>query len=427
MAVSRRRFLALGAGAAAGGFGPAGCGSQRSLGDPDEITLWTWDRSVSDELVARAETKGIPGAQGFRLSRTNIGGHFNTKVRTALAGKSLVPDIIGINSDVATYFPNQDVFVDLNAFGAAELKSRYLDWKWSECITPEGRMIAFPMDTGPTGLFYRADLLQEAGITTDPKELAARAPDWDGFIALGKELRRSQERAVICPNIRHVWSIRLGQLGSKFMTEDGRYIGDRDELREAFELAYRIGREGLSAGAPEGSPDLYGVITSGRQPVGIGAVWWGLAFPESAAPKTAGKWRVADPPGGSGNVGGSFLAITKYSKNPEAAYKFITWLQSPENQVKAFTEMSLFPSSPRSFTRPEMREPRPFYGGQRTIEVFGPSARQVKTVYRSPYDRVMDPVFAAELANVESGKNVDTAWRDAQNTIERELTREGAI
>jgi cellobiose transport system substrate-binding protein len=39
----------------------------------------------------------------------------------------------------------------------------------------------------------------------------------------------------------------------------------------------------------------------------------------------------------------------------------------------------------------------------------------------------MDPVFASELANVESGKNVDTAWRDAQNTIERELTREGAI
>ncbi|MET9871697.1 hypothetical protein ABZZ16_37280, partial [Streptomyces sp. NPDC006386] len=73
MAVSRRRFLALGAGSAAGGFGPAGCGSQRSLGDPDEITLWTWDRSVSDELVARAETKGIPGAQGFRLSRTNLG------------------------------------------------------------------------------------------------------------------------------------------------------------------------------------------------------------------------------------------------------------------------------------------------------------------------------------------------------------------
>ncbi|MDX3230296.1 extracellular solute-binding protein [Streptomyces sp. ME19-01-6] len=176
MAVSRRRLLALGAGAAA------------------------------------------------RLSRTDVGGHVNTKVRTALAGKSLVPDIIAINSDVATYFPNQDVFVNLNYSGAAELKSRCLDWKSNECVTPEGRMIAFPMDTGPTGLFYRADLLQEAGITTDPKELAARAPDWDGFIALGKELRKSQERAVVCLNIRHVWSIRRGRLGTKFMTRGGRYV-----------------------------------------------------------------------------------------------------------------------------------------------------------------------------------------------------------
>ncbi|MFJ4821419.1 ABC transporter permease subunit [Streptomyces sp. NPDC088801] len=162
MAVSRRRLLALGAGAAAGGFWTAGCGSQRSLGDSDEITLWTWDRSVSDELVARAETRGIPGAEGFRISRTNNGGHFNTKVRTALAGKSLVPDIIGVNSDVATYFPNQDVSVDLNDFGAAELKSRYLGWKWNECITPEGRMIAFPMDTGPTGLFRMRQYAQGA-------------------------------------------------------------------------------------------------------------------------------------------------------------------------------------------------------------------------------------------------------------------------
>ncbi|WP_181786068.1 extracellular solute-binding protein [Streptomyces phytophilus] len=133
------------------------------------------------------------------------------------------------------------------------------------------------------------------------------------------------------------------------------------------------------------------------------------------------------PPGGAGNQGGSFLAITKYSKDPEAAYAFISWLQSPENQVKAFTEMSLFPSSPRSFTMPAMREPQPFYGGQRTIEVFGESARQVKTVYRSPYDRVIDPVMFDEMANVDAGKSVDAAWKDAQDSIERELTREGAF
>ncbi|WP_407562248.1 ABC transporter substrate-binding protein [Streptomyces sp. 184] len=428
MAMSRRRLLALGAGAAAGGLGLAGCGSQRSLGGSDEITMWTWDRSVSDELVARAEAEGIPGAEGFRVSRTNVGGNYNTKVRTTLAGKSMVPDIIGINADVATYFTNQDMFVDLNDFGAAELKSTYLDWKWNQCLTPEGRMIAFPMDTGPTGLYYRTDLLKEAGITTDPEELAARAPDWDGFIALGKELQKSQERAVICPHLRKIWDVRMGQLGGdRYITEDGRYVGDRDEVREIFELGYRVSKEGLSAGALDGSNDVEGAVTSGRQPVSIGASWWGQAFPEAAAPDTEGKWRVTSPPGGAGNEGGSFLAITKYSKNPEAAFAFISWLQSPENQVKAFTEMSLFPSSPRSFEMPEMREPQPFYGGQRTIEVFAPSAREVKTAYRSPYDRMIDPVMFDEMANIDAGKSVEAAWKDAQDAIERELTREGVL
>jgi hypothetical protein len=29
---------------------------------------------------------------------------------------------------------------------------------------------------------------------------------------------------VVCPSIRHVWRIRPGRLGAKFMTRDGRYV-----------------------------------------------------------------------------------------------------------------------------------------------------------------------------------------------------------
>ncbi|WP_206313521.1 extracellular solute-binding protein [Streptomyces coryli] len=426
--MSRRRLLALSAGAAAaGGLGLAGCGSQRSLGAKDEITLWTWDRSVSDKLVGAAETKGIPGAEGLRLSRTNIGGNYNTKVRTTLAGKSSVPDIIAINWDVATYFPNQDEFVDLNDFGAAELKNRYLDWKWKQCVTPEGKMIAFPMDTGPTALFYRTDLLKDAGVSTDPAELAEQVPDWDAYLAFGRRLQKSRRNTVLFPHLQNVWETRLGQLPARYMTEDGEYVGGRDEIREVFELGERVLKDGLSAGVVQDSTDQYGLITSGRQPAAIGAVWWGQLAPESAAPKTKGKWRVTAPPGGAANVGGSFLAITRYSKNPEAAYKFITWLQSPENQSSAYDEMSLFPSSPRSFELPPMRKPAPFYGGQRTVDVFGKSAEQVKTAFISPYDRMLHTVFFAGMASLEAGKSVARAWKDVQDKAERELTREGAI
>ena len=33
-----------------------------------------------------------------------------------------------------------------------------------------------------------------------------------------------------------------------------------------------------------------------------------------------------------------------------------------------------------------MREPDPFFGGQVTIDVFGPAAQKIAVAYNSPYD-----------------------------------------
>ena len=41
------------------------------------------------------------------------------------------------------------------------------------------------------------------------------------------------------------------------------------------------------------------------------------------------KWDIATIPGGSGNWGGSYLAIPKRAKNPKAAWNYITEMQSP--------------------------------------------------------------------------------------------------
>lgn len=427
MSVSRRRFLALGAGGAAGAaLGLSGCGSGASLSGKDQITLWTWNRSVSDKLTTLAATKGIPGETTQKLQYTKIGGNYKQKVLTSLAGKSSVPDIIGMNSDVSTYFPESDSFIDLRTLGADKVKSQYLDWKWNQGVTPEGKMIAFPMDTGPTALFYRYDLFKKAGVAIEPDEVTAATPDWDAYIALGKKIRKAIPGSVIVPTISEAWSYRLGQLDKRYMTRDNKYIGDQDHIREAWELAYRVGKEGLSANAT--GPDVNAIITNGKQVCQIGAVWWGLIYPVGSAAKTSGNWRVAMPPGGPGNNGGSFLAITKYARDPQAAFDFIKWLWTPSNSTATFVEMALFPSTPASYSDPRMAGPQKFYGGQRTVEVFGEVAQKVPNAYLSPYDNIIGTQFGNELPNMENGtKSVDKAWKDAQDNIQRELTRIGAI
>jgi len=425
MTLGRRKFLAFGAAAAAAGL--TGCGSRSSLGGTDELSMWTWVGSVNDGLIGEAE-KTIPGYDGMRLSMTRIGSNYKTKVLTALAGKSLVPDIVAINDDVATYFPNQDQFHDLNELGAKDLEKDFLPWKWKLGITPDDKMMAYPMDTGPTALFYRSDVFEKAGIDIDPAAVAELAPDWDTYIALGKKVKQAVPGSAITDNVTSIYAYRMAQQPKRYMTEDGKYIGDQDHVREAFDLAIRVVKEGLSANAQNGSTDADAVVTNGKLVVFNAAVWWAQLGPKNAAPKTKGLWRVTAAPGGAGNRGGSFLAITKYCKNPEAAFAFISWLESAKNQAQAFLDPVLFPSTPASYTDPKLSAPDPFFGGQKIVDVFAESAKKYPGAYFSPYDSIIDAPITSELVNVETaGKSPDQAWADAQRQVERELTRAGAI
>ena len=51
-----------------------------------------------------------------------------------------------------------------------------------------------------------------------------------------------------------------------------------------------------------------------------------------------------------GNSGGSFLAVPATCKDPEAAFAFLSWLTTPQNQAVTFNDVQLFPSTPASFT-----------------------------------------------------------------------------
>ncbi|MEV6271087.1 ABC transporter substrate-binding protein [Kribbella sp. NPDC051936] len=428
MTLSRRHFLAVGtsAAAAAAAASLTGCGSRSSLGGSHELSMWTWVGSVNDDLIGQAE-QAIPGFDTMKLAMTRIGSNYKTKVLTALAGKSLVPDIVAINDDVATYFPNADQFHDLFELGAKDLEKDFLPWKWKLGITPENKMMAYPMDTGPTALFYRSDILTKAGVDIDPAAVAELAPDWDAYIALGKKLKQAVPGSAITDNISGIFDYRMAQQPKRYMTEDGQYIGDQDHVRQAFDLAVRVVKEGLSANA-QNSTDKNAVVTNGKLVAYNAAVWWAQLGPKNAAPKTKGLWRVTAAPGGAGNRGGSFLAITKYCKNPEAAFAFISWLESAKNQAQAFLDPVLFPSTPASYTDPKLAAPDPFFGGQKIVDVFAESAKKYPGAFFSPYDSIVGTPIGKELVNVEaSGKDPDLAWADAQHQVERELTRAGAI
>jgi cellobiose transport system substrate-binding protein len=421
---TRRDFLRVLSGAA-GGVGLAGLAGCGVFGSPenraDKTTLWYWDRSINDDFLANADKH----VAGLHLQPNKIGINYRTKLLTTLAGHAFAPDISNINADIATYFPDDSAFVDLYTLGARDLKDQYLDWKWELGVTPTGKMLGFPIDTGPTALMYRTDVFKKAGLPTDPDKVAPMAASWDGYLELGTRLRKVPKTFLVA-NIGDIFGRAMAQSAQQYMTKSGKFIGDQAHVKSAWDYAVKAHRFGVTSRTPDGTPDWNAGLISGSIATVDNAVWEAFVI-QQTAPATSGKWRVCPGPGGAGNSGGSFMAITKYCRNPKLAFEAIKWLQSPSNQTKAYTTIQLFPSALSSLSDPAIdKTPNKFFGGQPIGEIFSAAAKAIKPAYNSAYDNLISTPYTTELLNVESaGKDPNKGWEDAVSEAKRQLRHVG--
>ncbi|MBO0781403.1 MAG: carbohydrate ABC transporter substrate-binding protein, partial [Ktedonobacteraceae bacterium] len=268
------------------------------------LTLWYWNRSISDKLIAQVSQQ-FPNVV---LDAVKINDYDN-KVRTSMAGHHGVPDIMGINSNISTYFPDEDQFVDLRSLGADDVKSEYLPWKWNLGVASDGKMIGFPMDTGPTALFYRADIFQQAGLPTDPDQVSQQIKTWDDYLQAGLKIKQATNgKSFLVDSSASIYSQMKAQSPKQYFTTSGQYIGDQQFMKNFWDEAVKADKMGVTAKITQWTNEWNKGVSSGLISTFVGAVWMKQVL-QDAAPDTAGKWRIARAPGGDGNNGGSFLAV----------------------------------------------------------------------------------------------------------------------
>ncbi|HTJ71505.1 MAG TPA: extracellular solute-binding protein [Actinospica sp.] len=424
MELTRRQAIRTGllgaAGLAAGGTLTACGGGSSSGGSAAAMTLWYWSGGLSPSVVTDATKKF---ASQTKLTSSVIGGDFKQKLLTTMTSRRYVPDITGIKGeDMPAMLPDADRFVDLNTLGAAKLKSQYLSWKWAQGMTTDGKLIGFPIDIGPTAMFYRSDLFAQAGLPTDPTTVAAQMKTWDEYFAAGVELHKAIPKTYLVDNAGDIFTAVVGQSGSRFIDSSGKFVGDQDHIRTAWDTAVKTVTLGIDAKINDNSWN--GNIANGTVGSVIGAAWHALDI-EQAAPALSGKWRVAATPDGPSDNGGSFLAIPTTCPDPALAFQIITWILNPTNQARGFTDEALFPSTPASYTMSALTSGDKYFGGQKTIEVFGPAAQNIPNQYVAPADSAVSAPYYNQLINVENGTSSDSAWSAAVSQAKQIFAQQG--
>src|SRR5699024_8116914 len=163
-----------------------------------------------------------------------------TALTAALAG-GRVPDLVMIqNDDLPKFVENPGNFTDLRTLGGDDVGEEYLDWAINAATGEDGSIIGIPTDVGGLAFAYRADLFEEAGLPTDPDEVAEMWSSWDAFIAMGEQYVEATGEPFVDNVETTVFFSTVNQVDEKYYSPDGELVFDTNpEVEEAFDVAVR--------------------------------------------------------------------------------------------------------------------------------------------------------------------------------------------
>jgi multiple sugar transport system substrate-binding protein len=343
------------------------------------------------------------------------------KLTTQIAGGN-PPDAAYVDASTVASFASRGALVNLDDYiarGDIVDPDDYVE-AFKTFATFEDSFYGLPFDGESTGLFYRTDLFEEAGIESPPTT-------WDEFEATAQALTKSGEQQygyqVFAPESAYYWYPWLWQAGGTLLSEDGQSVEfNSDVAKEAAE--FYVGLTDVSAPDYLNSNSYDGRVAfaNGQVAMYMAGAWFAGVL-DDEFPDISGKWDAAPLPEGdegcATTIAGDALVMFEAGKNADAAWKWIEFLSAPENMAEwTFkTEGTLLPPRQSLLDSPELVEEKPILQGFADAMPCGvsnivsnPKWPQVEEVLNEQLGRAM-------YGEVSAAEALDTAAAEAEEIL----------
>lgn len=393
------------------------------IGDDDaEVELDFWLFGANYDLLIEEYIEENPDIS-INVQQIDMEDHHNN-LFTSLSAGSGAPDIAAIEvSEIERYKNAEEQFYNLYDLGAEEIEEDYLDWVWDLGSSQDGDFaFGVPTDIGPTVMYYRTDVFEDAGLPSDPDDVDEMIETWDDYEEAAATILEETGKPM-ADNPETVFNAKRDQAPEQYFNEEDELIIDSSPyVREAYDDTSEWIKADYVDNFGLWSPEWSNGMAEGEYATLLGPAWMRDTIKENAPDAT--EWRIASMPEGAGNWGGSWMTIPKETDHAEEAYDFLTWLLAPEQQQKSFEERGMFPSTPEVYEEPDFQEiTDEYYGDQNVAEIFAEAALEVEYVYKGEdYPNVNEEILDG-LDNVYDGNDPDEEWEEILERIEQHLRR----
>ncbi|MFC7879132.1 ABC transporter substrate-binding protein [Isoptericola sp. NPDC057391] len=410
----------------AGSANNTSCTNEIPKPDATRVTLWAWYPAV-EQIVDTFNAQH----DDIQICWTNAGQGADEygKFSTALEAGTGAPDVIQLESEILPTYTILDGLADLAPYGAGDLEDQFPAGAWSD-VSSGDSVFAVPVDGGPVGMLYRADIFAKYGV--EPPTT------WDEFAQAAQDLRDAGYDGYITNYatnggaFNYALFAQAGWAPFAYNPAQRDQIGidvDTPESRKVLSYWEDLIDRGLVSSDDAFTSDYNTSLVDGTYAVYIAAAWGpgyleGLSDADSGAEWKAAplpQWDPANPV--QVNQGGSALAVTSQASDPEAAATVAMELFDDEETWKIGVEdAGLFPLWNLALDAPWFTDRRyPFFGGQQVNrDVFLDAAAQYPGFTFSPFQVYAYDRQTMALYDMVEG---DSTAADALATIQDSLVR----
>lgn len=380
----------------------------------DKITIWTWDPNynvIAMEKAIEYYHKTHPDAQIeiVEFARTDV----EQKLTSALLSnsKSELPDIVLIDDYNAPKFlaSYPGAFADLTS----EIDYSQFVQNKVATMTVDDKVYGVPFDSGVAALFYRHDILEEAGY----KKADLENITWNQYIAIGKDVKEKTGKTLLAfnPNDMSTMSIMI-QSASQWYTKPSGELNlvGNEVLIEALNTYKKFVDEGVITHSVDWSTWVSPVSdgSAASMPTGI----W-IMGTIKAAQEQSGLWSVAPIPRlenaksvNASNLGGSSWYVLDSSDHKQDSIEFLNeiYAGNVDFYQDILNEIGAVGSYIPALSGSAYQYADPFFNNQQTMKDVSSWVQKIPAVDYGIYTNEIGDAIAAQMADFYSGK-IDAA------------------
>lgn len=393
-----------------------------------DVTVWCWAPEFNGAAMNDAIARYVATHPDDTITVVDFAkGDLELKLQTQLASGTTegLPDIVLIED----YGAQKYLLSFPGAFEPLTDKidyTQFADYKVA-LATVDGQTYSLPFDSGVTGLFYRSDLLAEAGY-----DAAALADiTWEQMVEIGLAVKAKTGKPMFSIDANDAGAIRmmLQSAGSWYFNDDG--------------SANIVGNEVLKASLATWvkmlqTPDLYKPVSGWGDYTGafnngdVAAVFTGVWMTGGIKGNNmSGKWAVAPLPkladiaesGHASNLGGSSWYVLSSAPAKDTAIDFLKtiWAGDADFYQSILVNQGAFGAYLPAREGAAYSASDDYFGGQAVWASFSDWQAAIPGVNYGIFTNEADAAVVGELPGLVAGGDIDAAIAAIDARIQQQI------